>query len=656
MDGALPCINDEGSNNLRDITLALVNTDKQPNQIFAILCGMGIPKEKAYAAVITYVVNKNNNIQMEQTFDMPSLKIGLLAVKEQLVSFKDEQKNKFNYNTTQALSIVESYLTKISGYDNLVISLEEKKNQFSPNLDLKELNGSTLYSTVENLNSIKKINEDLEAYNKNIKFKYLKGLLSDLKIYEWIVPVGTFVSELTKVYNANYFTAKVNETIESLSKDKFSKMYEFAINDLNSLIVKKEDEVRNQIPVILEKHKWIKNISDLIVETNNYENAVNSTGDGSINSVYSPLQINENGTFTFSLNKKYYVVENDSVREAKDSEMPNGQFILIENALSNFKISKESLTLYGKKTLNINLNENKVTIDNVVVDHKNLDNFRNALKTTMIFGMNELYKIDEVCQVIDSLEMIKELDFVTSIQSKFNPALFVNIIGVKENFYVNVINPLMGTNTLVKPESGEEIQKLVSEYVNIDISNIILEKISFENKQKVEFNNKIVELQERLTYLESKKDLINKEFALTSKNESVDVSDCCSAPMEGTICTSCKKEAKPVVEASEMALNLINDEISKVEKELQETYMALNYIGKKKLTENETEKKKIDDLLDAGYVEGYLKDDFEKLKKGDKVFIMADEFTSKGDSEIINVVEADGKKKFKIHKKLLKVK
>ena len=90
------------------------------------------------------------------------------------------------------------------------------------------------------------------------------------------------------------------------------------------------------------------------------------------------------------------------------------------------------------------------------------------------------------------------------------------------------------------------------------------------------------------------------------------------------------------------ALKLLNTEIVKFEKELQETYSVV-------------EKKSKDQYLNDGYVEAKVQDNVNGLKKGQTVFVNAEEYTSLGDTDLLNIIVPETDKSKIVKKVSLKV-
>ena len=88
--------------------------------------------------------------------------------------------------------------------------------------------------------------------------------------------------------------------------------------------------------------------------------------------------------------------------------------------------------------------------------------------------------------------------------------------------------------------------------------------------------------------------------------------------------------------------NIINMEIIKSERELQETYSII-------------EKNSKESYLDKGFVEATVSTPVSGLKVGYKVYVNAEEYTSLGDNDLLNIIDPKDDKEKIVKKVNLKV-
>ena len=269
--------------------------------------------------------------------------------------------------------------------------------------------------------------------------------------------------------------------------------------------------------------------------------------------------------------------------------------------MSIFKVNENILSTYNRnKEFLIDLKESKCKLDGAELSFKNIQELRNNLMSMAFIHVNEMSKLDDICVVLENLDKILELDFITSLKSKFDGSK-VNIFNLKESIYVNRLGNNL--NELVEAKGAINAQELVNEFINFDLSGILLEKLEGEQKEVAVLKNKKDELSEAISWLNSKKGEI--KAVLANVGDSKELSE---------------------------AMSIIESEIIEKEKELQKIYSKLS-----NLSEGKAE--------DEGFIEATLSMPFGKYKKGDKILVDAGAFASGGKNDAIAFMSIDGKEK-----------
>ena len=205
------------------------------------------------------------------------------------------------------------------------------------------------------------------------------------------------------------------------------------------------------------------------------------------------------------------------------------------------------------------------------------------------------------------------MDNFTGITSTEFLNLFLTVIAVEEGVWVNKVNFGMQVNEMKFYSSATEAVKMIKEFINYDASSILSERLVAEGNQKAVADKKRNEINDKISFLEEKKNKVSD--AIKSLGDSEELQE---------------------------ALKLINTEIIKFEKELQETYSIV-------------EKKSKDQYLNDGYVEAKVQDNVNGLKKGQTVFVNAEEYTSLGDTDLLNIIVPETDKSKIVKKASLKV-
>ena len=605
LNGMIPA---NAPDNLTEITRQLNNGSRTPNQIFSILRGMGIPYEKALYAVnncmetvapkpLGYIdVNKNNEFNMEPIkFNLNVLKDKIQGFNESLKSYIDDSANKITYSAQLCSDIADKYLAAV-------------------------------HTVIINLNSIKESDTETAARIKSrmsrydivakSEYIYADAMLKELAGHMYLKPVSEFITEMNSILKSNKYSSILANTYKTLTTDKQSKFYESVVEEMERLLTKDEMSIREELTFSFRKYNWIPVIRAILEEYSRDTKKNYSNSEGNVNAVYSPVYITENKEAIFYLDNKFYNLK-DTVVDIYEGSIP-GNVLNTLKAMQDFKVDGKKMVMYhGKNTLEILTEdaETSVLVNGKKVDYKNINNFKNYLIRTSFYGLNEMHKLDQLLYMVESMDNIKNLDFITSISSKINNGIKVNVMRLGNNLYVNRINPHMGVNEFLKVNTAEEAQGLVNEYINFDISNSVEDLMKIENQKKNILINKKNEYIERLKFLEEKKLEIEKTISIIGTNDAL-------------------KEALLVIE----------EEMISQEAGLQNTYAEMGEDGA-------INKK----LLDMGYVLGSMKNDDGIFSAGMPIYVLAQDYTTKSNVEPIKIISDDGSKEGTVNKENISV-
>jgi uncharacterized protein YlxW (UPF0749 family) len=176
-----------------------------------------------------------------------------------------------------------------------------------------------------------------------------------------------------------------------------------------------------------------------------------------------------------------------------------------------------------------------------------------ALQENALTSNDAAIKAGKIAFLIESIDTVKEIDIFTSITSRQHKGLAVNIAKMNESIFVNRINSAMNCNEMIQVKSAKVAQELVNEFVNFDITPMVQEMLSNEEKQLFDLKNKKEALQESIKTFESKKKEVVAAMGLN-----------------------------PEAEALKEAFSLVNGEIETQEKELQSVYHQISELSEKK--------------------------------------------------------------------------
>lgn len=587
LNGYFPSIQDiaDSKDNLKNITEQLYKSGKSANQVFFILVGMGVPKERASFAAESFKVPANNPI--------------LHTVK--IVAEKNQ--NIMNTDIFEFRGKLQEILENVSNF--------QKEASFAYS---SKIASDTLFAIKSKLDNIQHVMESNSANDKEKMFNFKKFLIeSNIEIVQKLSAsniqiVNDLVKESTTFLRENVAAHNILAAMGSMSKKQMNSAYSNVYESLETFFCLNDSEILENFNDYFKAHTWIPEVSAVNQNIQKITNQILETSEAVVEKSFSPVVVNEDESYGFYLDGYFYKL-NESTLE-RDSN-PSHLLYTIAKSLSIFKVNENKLTTYGRnKEFTINLKESKCTLDGAEISFKTVNELRNNLMSLAFVGVNEMSKLDDICIIMENIDKILELDFVTSLKSKFDGSK-VNVFNLQESIYVNRLSKT--ANELLEAKSAINAQELVNEFINFDLSGILVEKLEGEQKVLAVLRNRKDELSEAIAWLNEKKGEIKAVVANVGESD----------------------------ELSE-AMTIIEGEIVEKEKELQQIFSKLS-----NLSEGKAE--------DEGFIEAVLSKPFGKFKKGDKILVDAGQFTGAGKTDAIEFMTVDGKEKGTIQKGIVEV-
>ena len=675
---------------LLDLTAQFFKSGKSDNQVLAILVGMGIPQQLALSGITAHKTavgmhNENHNKQKnhnKMNFTLTNLYENVMKSIGGLETMKADG-SRISYSASTALNVLESALsafphkfyveymsnhsapgTGLSESTNInyqndkyaLVKLGEMKGTLNAipvfvgqsmgvlvetNNDeavlvekskrlINELNtnqkisNASSYKVIEltpakvneisNFISYQKSSEDTsideDLVNPNLKFKIAKTLHRNLTQYDWLAPVQELRSYIDNVYNNSKWSFRISEAIERNELTK-GPLVESLITDLNN-VLKENSNVKNNFTKIATKHPWSSDIKGLLNEMAIEDKKAASNNSGTVSTVLSPVIENEKG-LNFALHGKTYSLKNGKITE---SIVNDQRFFNVIEGLKVFKHIGESLIIFGNndKSLEYNLTEGKLMMGNMDLTEMNPVQIKEALLSANFFGYKNTRNADVVAKFFESVDLIYEMDNFTNITSNEFLALYLTMIAVEEGVWINKVSGGMRLNEMVFIPSATEAVKVIKEFINYDASNILFEKLIAEGDEAAKIIKTRTDISNKISFLEEKKKSITEAITKIGKSAELDE-----------------------------ALGLINSEISKFEKELQETYSIV-------------EKKSRKNYLDQGFVDATVERPVSGLSAGTEVYVDAEEYSSLGNNDMLTFIDPKTDKSYIAKKRDLMVK
>jgi len=543
------------------------------SQVLAILVGMGTPQQLAMSAINAFKGNQteiteNNNKQKNHN----EMKFTIAELHENVMK------------SIEALKVMNSDNSRVSYTANNALNILEESLKAFP-MRFKNEETEVISEEIEN------------SVNPLLKFNIAKNLHRDLASSDWINPIKELRSYIVGAYNDTKWSFRIAEAVSRTQTQK-GKMFEGLVNDLESLLTESSDSIKSKFSAVAAKNPWSLDCKSILNEMKAEDDKATSNGGGTISTILSPVLESENG-LTFHLHGKNYNFDGKTITE---TEVKDSRFFDVLEGLGMFKNMDGTLVTFGEgndRTLEYNLAEGTIKLGKTDLSNASIIELKESLMALNFFGYRNQWKIDNVCKFFESADLLAEMDNFTNITSTEFENLFLTMIAVQEGVYVNKVNSAMHLNEMVLVSSATETVKLVKEFINYDASPILSEELIAENDEAAKIEKSRADISDKITFLEEKKSKVKDAISKLGETE----------------------------ELTE-AMNLLEEEISKFEKSLQETY-----------SKSITEKKSRKEYLDDGFVEAEVNKNGNGLKKGQEVMVSAEDYTSLGDNDSLECID-----------------
>jgi hypothetical protein len=561
----------------KDTLSVLVNefrkSGKTDAQIYSILMGMGIAPEKVA-----------NNIQGMPASTPTSDEVAMQqAARTFLQVISVEENNTQTKNTNMKFSI-ENLVKKIQETKQSVEELDSansgkygfsvKKINEAIDASLKSLDvekAASLLQSIDNTNKsledsnmnkagaeaeLSKLKKQVLAITekKNI-FETASVLRQKLHEHAWIESVKNLCIHIDEMKSQNRFSIYLMEALHNMKSDRFAAFNSKPVEAIEKMIEEGEDYIKENYAT-LGVHSWSVPLRNAVQKIATTLNEMKDTQAGALKKVFSPVQENADGSVTIALSGKFYAVTESGIAEVNESQKPEMRFLKTLDALSIFSIVGEGTTTvfnyYGKRNT-LSINEGKVYVGDTVLEKLTPDAIMIALQESALTSNDASIKAEKIAFLIESLDTIKEIDIFTSIVSKQRNGVAVNIAKINESIFVNRINSAMSCNEMIQVKSAKVAQELVNEFVNFDISPLVQEMLTNEEKHAFDLQTKKNSLQENIKTYEDKKKEVIAAMAM-----------------------------HPEVAELKEAFSLVSSEIESQEKELQAVYHQISELAEKK--------------------------------------------------------------------------
>lgn len=204
------------------------------------------------------------------------------------------------------------------------------------------------------------------------------------------------------------------------------------------------------------------------------------------------------------MSQKLSIIDYNNKLSKKNKNRNNNIIIISKNSSNKSRNNESIMTLKrGEKTVQINLGNNRITLDNIQLKNKMLDLKKNMTRLSKRQKSNEINKIaKERLNTTDRLKIEKEEVLIFQPQSyEFGDEKYKNKMQQnKENYFSNINrtakddidNGIFINNYKLNKKDNEAIKKkpkIKSLLINKEISNYISNSKSKRDNHKQKFNN-----------------------------------------------------------------------------------------------------------------------------------------------------------------------
>lgn len=443
------------------------------------------------------------------------------------ISALEEMKsdNSLGFSATAAKSIIENCMSKLQITKDDEVVLQEK------------------------IKMGYKIDDTL--VNPVLKYSVSENLFKSLTQYDWLKPVADLRNMISESFVSDKWGYIASNFAKSLtrqgSNDAFVNLYESVIDTLID-----EENPRLALKTVLLENSWNregKRILEMIVaeeksELGEVNKKIFENSNCSIQRNISPLLEDEDNKI-FNLNGKNYVFNGKTIEEA---HVTNRQYLNVLEGLKlmKYESDKDRLVYYGKNNMLLEYNCSNgnigLTGDENINDKSIIDIYE-TLKKCGIFNRETIHHCEPLVKLIESKDMLTDIDSITTIKNDKFAGVFISIINVTEGVYVNKVNHSFNVNEMVLCESAKKACEVVKDFMNYDATSILETRLKEEGEQQAIIESERNEIKDTLSFLNEKRNELISAMQETNNNEQL-----------------------------ANALKLVESEIHKFEKQLQETY------------------------------------------------------------------------------------
>jgi hypothetical protein len=354
--------------------------------------------------------------------------------------------------------------------------------------------------------------------NKNISEAFvLEGLIEELKGFVWESSVSPVLENLCNIFEKRRREIEVSKTYESIKNTSGRDLFSDATTQMKNWLLSENKSTETLIHG-LKRFGFNPQVRSLVSFLSLYENQnskkfhVGYDNDVcEVTSVYSPIQVLENGTLFFA-SGKYFLVneEKSSLTEVNPTEVSR-DFINKSSVVFDRDIkitnNKVSLNVSNNKIEFVYENEGKkVYFNGKKIKENELPVLLSVTTNTLLESSSS--KISKALFVSEVSQEIADVDFAKNIKSKIYEGVEANVFKLGKKIYVQTVNPFMNLNKVYEANATQAIN-IIKDFIKYDISESLTEFLEGEQAILSIMKNDKKEIAKNIQVLENELNKIN---------------------------------------------------------------------------------------------------------------------------------------------------
>ena len=461
----------------------------------------------------------NFKSRVEELISSTTSDQAITACKEALSKYKEY--NIFALPTHVAeqfeATVAESLVSALANIDEAAVNTfltVEKRILGMNNLGVRKALDTLKESELAKTPSTMYILESLLKLRDQPEWMTIYTVIEKLTPFEWNAIIKEQLAVLKSNVGKYAEDIKIYAAVHEAKNSRSSFVVSGLEKDINAYLNQRTATNRTNLLEALNKHSYDGNVRKLyntILETEKSFQLKANSNDAIVTKVYSPVIVTESDEI-FAVHGKAYVKNSNDIRplvEAEYKRLP-ANFTWLSSFLSSpgVEVSENRVKVFSTdKKVEIFENEEglRVGINGKVVSPTE---FHNIFLKAGVFSMKERETISAINQVLESWNLIMELDFAKSIFPKAAPHRRVDIFSLGNKMHINRVDAAMNENIFYQDINATQSRNMVLEFASYDLANTFKSVLNEEEAQIRQIEEQKKTFLDTIEYMQSKKSML----------------------------------------------------------------------------------------------------------------------------------------------------